>query len=289
MCSVNRVPRLTSRFAPWLGLALGVLICSEPLIASALGFKPPRRGIPGRREGGGVRDGAVGADPCSSPSAPQFAALMPPTNFGLTTTEFPRFFWSTPRTKARFAEFTLHEAVEGTDKKMSDRGLVYRTTFRINGDAGIASLPLPRNSGIPGLAVGQDYHWSIALICNPQDRKKDAKVEGWAQRIAPDANLAKQLAQSSPGDRPKSMRTMAFGSMPCPAWRICAMPSLSIRAWRQTGPSCSRQSNCPTVPLCPSFKRQTSRSSSLNFGWRFDRGRLASPKKGPGVFIQVLK
>ncbi len=203
MCSVNRVPRLTSRFAPWLGLALGVLICSEPLIASALGFKPPRRGIPGRREGGGVRDGAVGADPCSSPSAPQFAALMPPTNFGLTTTEFPRFFWSTPRTKARFAEFTLHEAVEGTDKKMSDRGLVYRTTFRINGDAGIASLPLPRNSGIPGLAVGQDYHWSIALICNPQDRKKDAKVEGWAQRIAPDANLAKQLAQSSPGDRPQ--------------------------------------------------------------------------------------
>jgi hypothetical protein len=203
MCSVNRALRLIPRLAPWLGCALGLFICSEPLIASALGFKPPQRGIPGRREGGGTRDGVLGADPCSSPSAPQFAALMPPTNFGLTTAEFPRFFWSTPRTKARFAEFTLHEAVEGPDKKMSDRALVYRTTFRINGEAGVASLPLPRNSGIPGLAVGQDYHWSIALICNPQDRKKDAKVEGWVQRIALDPDLAKQLAQSSSGDRPQ--------------------------------------------------------------------------------------
>lgn len=197
--SAHRAVRLT----PWFGLVLGLFICSEPLMAAALEFKPPRRGIPGRREGGGTRNGLPGADPCTSTSAPQFAALMPPTNFGLTTAEFPRFFWSAPRTKARFAEFTLHEAAEGADKKMSDRALVYRSTFRISGEAGIASFPLPRNTGTPGLSVGPDYHWTVALICNPQDRKQDAKVEGWVQRMTPDVALASQLSQSTPSDRPK--------------------------------------------------------------------------------------
>lgn len=209
MCSANRrsancsAADRTIRLTPWFGLILGLFICSEPLMASALEFKPPKRGIPGRREGGGTRDGVLGADPCTSTSAPQFSALMPPTNFGLTTSEFPRFFWSTPRTKARFAEFTLYEASEGADKKMVDRALVYRGTFRISGEAGIASFMLPRNAGIPGLATGSDYHWSIAVICNPQDRKQDSKVEGWVQRIAPDAALASQLAQSTPSNRPK--------------------------------------------------------------------------------------
>jgi Domain of Unknown Function (DUF928) len=207
MCSANRrSANRAIRLTPWFGLMLSFFICSEPLIAAALEFKPPRRGIPGRREGGGTREGSLpvpGADPCNAGSAVQFAALMPPTNFGLTTSEFPRFFWSTPRTKARFAEFTLHEASESADKKMSDRALVYRSTFRINGDAGIASFALPRNTGIPGLAVGADYHWTISLICNPQNRKQDTKVEGWVQRMAPDAALASQLSQSTPSDRPK--------------------------------------------------------------------------------------
>ncbi len=197
------------RLAPWLGLALGILVCGEPLMASALDFKPPRRGIPGRREGGGTR-GAV-ADPCGDPRSAAFAALMPKTNFGLTTAEFPRFFWSVPRTKARFAEFTLHEAVaadaKNPDQKMSDRALVYRTTFRISGEAGVANMGLPTNAGIPGLAAGQDYHWTVSLICNTQDRKKDVKVEGWVQRVAPDAALSSQLFKANASDRPQIYAT----------------------------------------------------------------------------------
>lgn len=201
----RRIPRL----APWLGVALGLLICLEPLAASAQLFKPPRRGIPGRREGGGTR-AAIGAtaaltvDPCTrAGDGPQFTAFMPSSNFGLTTAEFPRFFWSTPRTKARFAEFTLHESVEGPNKRMVDRALVYRTTFRISGDAGVAAMALPANAGIPGLAVGQDYHWTISLVCNIQDRKQDAKVEGWVQRVAPESALSSQLFKASAAERPR--------------------------------------------------------------------------------------
>jgi hypothetical protein len=200
----HRTAGWVPRLAPWLGLALGLLICSEPLVASALGFKPPRRGIPGRREGGGTRNDVLSADPCSKPATgPQFAALMPDSNFALTTTEFPRFFWSAPRTKARFAEFTLHESAEGPNKRMVDRALVYRTTFRINGNAGVTAMALPANAGIPGLAVGQDYHWTISLVCNPQDRKQDARVEGWVQRIAPDAAVSSQLFKAAAGERPR--------------------------------------------------------------------------------------
>lgn len=188
--------RLTSRFTPvtpWLGLLLGLFVCSLPLMAMAVEFKPPRRGVPGRREGGGTRDPYA----CVQGNPARLMAIMPETNLGLTNAAHPRFFWYSPKTRAKFAEFTLTKANEATP---ADKFPVFTTTFSITGTPGVVSLSIP--TLIPPLAVGQDYRWSLALICNPENRKQDIKVDGWIQRIAPDADLAGKLAKATPGDRP---------------------------------------------------------------------------------------
>ncbi len=188
--------RLLNRFtpiSPWLGLLLGLFVCSLPLMALAVEFKPPRRGIPGRREGGGTRDPLA----CTQGTPAQLIAMLPATNLGLTTSPYPRFFWFTPKTKAKFAEFTLYAANE----QMQDTIPIYKTTFNITGMPGVTSLSLPSKAMIPPLAVGKDYHWSVALICNPNDRARDIKVNGWVQRLTPTASLMSQLATANPLDR----------------------------------------------------------------------------------------
>lgn len=168
---------------------LALLISGYPLMAMAQ-FVVPKRGLPGRREGGGTRG-------CLQSNPAQVVALLPDTNLGLTTSAYPRFFWFVPKTSARQAEFTLYDV----DESKAERNLIYKTTFRITGTAGVASLSLPRNANIPPLAVDQDYHWTLSIICNANNRKADLKVDGWVQRVAPSVGLASQLTKATPQNR----------------------------------------------------------------------------------------
>lgn len=176
----------------WAGVFLGLLVCSFPLMAIAAEFKPPKRGIPGRREGGGTRDGSA----CVQ-DANRLTVLVPQTNLGLTTAAYPRFFWFMPQTRAKFVEFSLYEA----DENLEDKAIVYTTTFSITGSPGVASLKLPESSTLPPLAVGKDYRWSIAIVCNPNDRKRDIFAEGWVQRIKPETALSDKLSKANPSAR----------------------------------------------------------------------------------------
>ena len=188
--------RLVNRSAivsPWLGLLLGLLLCSLPLITMAAEFKPPRRGLPGRREGAGTRDPFV----CVQGNPSQLTALLPETNLGLTTAEYPRFFWFMPKSKAKFAEFALFAVNEQKEEQTP----IYKTIFSIAGTPGVASLGLPANATIPPLVVGKDYHWSVSLLCKADDRSKDIRVDGWVQRITPEAGLTNQLAKATSSDR----------------------------------------------------------------------------------------
>ncbi|UBF26665.1 DUF928 domain-containing protein [Kovacikia minuta CCNUW1] len=195
-----RLKHLFALFAPYLGLGLGLFVCSLPLLAVAVEFKPPRRGLPGRREGAGTRDPAA----CVRGNPSQLTAIMPQTNLGLTTAAYPRFFWYIPKTRAKLAEFRLvsgGEAASQDATAQTDKTPIYTATFSITGTPGIASLSIPRHATIPPLTVGQDYQWSLALVCNPDNRKQDIRVNGWVQRITPTADLTNKLVKASPNDR----------------------------------------------------------------------------------------
>lgn len=158
-------------------------------------FQTPNRGMPGRRAGGGTR-----GDDCIQGSAqgsvPFLLALLPRTNLGLTTHAYPSFFWYLPQTTAQTAEFQLHKV--GTDGQ--SQALLYEATVPIAGGNQIASLTLPQQPDLPPLAVGEDYQWSLAMICDPNNRDRDLRVEGWVQRIA-DHSEPDSLQAVNPYDR----------------------------------------------------------------------------------------
>lgn len=179
----------------WLSICLGLLIPGLPLVATAIEFQPPKRGMPGRREGGGTRDPLA----CVRGKPNRLTALLPTTNLGLTVADYPRFFWYMPQTKAKQAEFTLVEV----DENLEDRQPIYKTTFNLpeSTPGGIASLQLPRQTHITPLKVGKDYRWTVALICDPSNRMRDVAFEGWVQRVATDPRLTKQLTKATVSDR----------------------------------------------------------------------------------------
>ncbi len=191
-----RLENRSARVMSWVGVLLGLFVCSLPLAAMAVEFKPPRRGVPGRREGGGTRDPRA----CIQGNPARLAAIMPETNLGLTTTAYPRFFWYMPKTRAKFAEFALFEVNE----KLEETTTVYKTTFSLAGTPGVASLALPAQATLPPLTVGKDYRWSLKLICNPSapnDSQQNPAVNGFVQRVEPDATLSSKLAKADPRDR----------------------------------------------------------------------------------------
>lgn len=212
---INRSIRVTA----WIGVFLGVFMASLPLAAIAQEFKAPKRGIPGRRLGGGTRNPFA----CVQGNPSYLTALLPQTNLGLTTSPYPRFFWFLPKNNATQVEFTLHEGTEETP----NRTLIYKTTFAASGTPGIASLTLPSDAGIPPLQVGKDYHWSVTLICNPEQPQSSLNVDGWVQRVAVEPGLQNQLARATPRDRVSlyAQNGLWFDTLTTLAELSCARPN----------------------------------------------------------------
>ncbi|WP_414588511.1 DUF928 domain-containing protein [Scytonema sp. PCC 10023] len=151
----------------------------------------PKKGLPGRRENGGTR-----RESCMSGELPLLALLLPPTNIGLTTAAYPRFFWYTPKNTAQKVNFTLHKVDE-----TGQRTLVYNTTFQPSRESGVTSLALPSQT-IPPLEINQLYQFSVSLICT-QDTSPNSviTVYGWVQRVDVSNNLESTLKQLSPKER----------------------------------------------------------------------------------------
>ncbi len=143
-------------------------------------------GAPGRRIGGGSRGCSVTGD---RPNDQALTALVPETTMGLTVEAFPTFFWYLPPTSATGVEFVL----------MDEKGekVIYETTFRTKGEAGIVSLNLPENASLPPLDVNQNYRWYFSIICNPEDRAADVYVQGWIRRVEANQGLTEELAATS--------------------------------------------------------------------------------------------
>jgi hypothetical protein len=176
-------------------LTLGVVLGSFPIAALAQQYVPRDRGLPGRREGGGTRGDCLRSASANPTRPTTLTALMPDKNLGLTTSDTPTLFWYVPENAASAAEFIL------MDENDSE---VYKARFRVTGEAGIISLSLPEEAGLPPLAVGKDYHWSFALICSTQETSDNSGIiytEGWIQRIEPDAQLQARLASAAEPDR----------------------------------------------------------------------------------------
>ena len=165
--------------------ALSIAVCGAPLLAIAQEYHPPKRGIPGRREGAGTRGTCLRGPKLLMP-------LTPGDSFSATASNSPTFFWYLPNTGAQTAEFALLDE--------NDRTL-YRTTLNLPGTAGVVGFTVPPGVATSVLTVGKDYYWQFSILCDPNQPSINPFVEGVVQRIKPATDLTNQLKKANARDR----------------------------------------------------------------------------------------
>ena len=144
------------------------------------GFEPPGDGAPRDTSGAGSRDGAA-----CSPNEPAVKALMPERNFGLTLAERPTVFAQLGDTAAEQVALVVTNEAE----------TYYEKAFLSISADDIAAFTFP--SSFTPLATGENYRWSLVVICGETVQPDDPVLSGWVQRVDSTAEL-QQTSQFSP-------------------------------------------------------------------------------------------
>lgn len=150
-----------------------------PFLVS-LDFNPPKRNAPRSTVGGATRGRCL-----RTKLAP--TALIPKGGLGLTLAARPSLFVYVPKSPARTANVLLLGE--------NDTRVLYETRLTLPDQAGILRFDLPADA--PALAVGQQYHWYVTLLCDPtKGPSGNPTVDGWVERVPVTAELNQALQTS---------------------------------------------------------------------------------------------
>jgi hypothetical protein len=159
-------------------------------------FNPPRRGAPPATVGLGSRGD------CLDNHDRPLTVLSPITTnpdtspLGLTTAAQPTFLVYVPPYSKKAQSLSLRlMKVTGDDQEVE----LYTQQFPLPPRPGI--IALSPTSATPALQVGQQYHWYASLVCDAIDQSGNATVDGWIERVQPDAALTQQLQYAAPIQR----------------------------------------------------------------------------------------
>ncbi|BAU13267.1 hypothetical protein LEP3755_38060 [Leptolyngbya sp. NIES-3755] len=121
----------------------------------------------------------------SSKSIP-LTAIASRQSVGLTMHDRPTVWVYLPPTQAKTLEFSLFD---------QNRKGIYQTTIETNNRTGYIAIALP--SSAPALNQNQPYYWTVALVCNPNERTSDWITGGWIQQQAINPALQQQLNRAT--------------------------------------------------------------------------------------------
>ena len=141
-------------------------------------YRPPQRGAPAARVGGGTRGHG---------DASTYIALITPPHTAYTTQAQPTLFWYLSKAVTTRLEFTLISDVEV--QPMID------STLNEGLPPGIHSLSLS-DFGVT-LEPGKSYQWSIALVQDPDQRSSDILSSGRIFYEKTSREIEKRLRNSS--------------------------------------------------------------------------------------------
>lgn len=147
--------------SPESGVAAGRPATPSPPVV----YKPPLRGAPADRVGGGTR--SIGLE-----ELPQVMVLAP-DHTGLTSQPQPSLYWYISRPTTLRVDFTLREEQTGVN--------VFTTTLPAPQTAGIHRISLAEH-GVE-LAAGRDYRWIINVVVEPGRPSRDIFSAGMIRRI----------------------------------------------------------------------------------------------------------
>jgi hypothetical protein len=142
-------------------------------------YKPPLRGKPRARIGGGVRS--------ASADWPSLYVLAP-EHTGQTISAQPSLFWyidgplpeGMPLMFTVFDDTTVEPLVE-TELPRPERPGIQRIDLAEHGVR---------------LETGTEYEWTVALVIDPEQRSSDIVAAGWIDRIEPPSGLGAGGARS---------------------------------------------------------------------------------------------
>jgi len=137
-------------------------------------YKPPRRGAPGGRIGGGTR-GPGDETPALSVIAPEHT--------GLTSRESPALYWYISDLPKYPLEFTVIE--EQAVKP------IVETTLPPPTRSGIQRIRLKQHN--VRLSPGVKYRWFVTQVVDSSNRSRDILSGGMIERVSPPPGLPKDL------------------------------------------------------------------------------------------------
>jgi len=142
-------------------------------------YRPPQRGAPAARVGGGTR---------GTGDASAYIAVITPPHMAYTANAQPTLFWYLSTAVTTRFEFALISDVDV--QPMID------STMSESLPPGIHRLSLS-DFGVT-LEPGKSYQWSIALVLDPDQRSSDILSSGRVRYEEISTELAERLQQSTP-------------------------------------------------------------------------------------------
>ena len=150
--------------------------------SDAPAYKPPSRGAPTQRVGGGTRGLTV---------APPVIAVLAPDHTGYTTRDQPTLYWHLSKPTTAKIEIAVTDA--GGVKRIAEHVLM-----RTDG-AGIQALSL-RDLNVK-LSPETDYRWSVALVPETGAETMQFLASGSVRFVPSPETLKSKLAKSSDSSR----------------------------------------------------------------------------------------
>jgi Domain of Unknown Function (DUF928) len=173
------------RYALSTGLMLSVAVLFFTPVAAgadnspAAVYKPPMRGAPASRVGGGTR---------GSGAADFVLNVLAPDHTGLTTQAQPTLYWYASGPSVAKLEVTVIADVAELPVLSQSLNLT---------SGGVQSFDLAKH-GIT-LKPDTEYEWYVSVVPDPDQRSKDVTSGGTIRRVAPDP--AVQARAAAAGER----------------------------------------------------------------------------------------
>jgi hypothetical protein len=176
-----------------LGTAAAVALSSPAVHAQssaleksdAVTYKPPLRGAPLTREGGGTR--GIGNTLAVN--------VLAPGETGLTTQEKPTIYWFASQPVDKPVEITI----TSTESLQDAATPVFEITLQPPLAKGIHAFRLADHN--IALKPGVEYQWFVAVVRNPAQRSNDVLAGGTIKRVT-DSPVQAQVKQASPAQLP---------------------------------------------------------------------------------------
>ncbi|HEY3067424.1 MAG TPA: DUF928 domain-containing protein [Methylomirabilota bacterium] len=146
-------------------------------------YKPPLRGAPGGRVGGGTR--GAGRELF-------VLTVLAPDHTGLTVQEQPSLRWFVSNKTPYPVEFTV------MDPRATQPLVEHRIPAPI--EAGLHTIRLADHN--VRLAPGVAYRWFVAIVPDASRRSRDILAGGTIERVEPSEELRAKLARASKADVP---------------------------------------------------------------------------------------